>query len=146
MRQNTSWETLVRRWKKSGVKIVYLAAWHFWPRYQFPYDYFIALCHDSGIAVYAWFELPQVTPLFWEQHPDWREKTDSGRDGKVNWRLQINLNNPQAREAVKEFFWRMLMSHDWDGVNLAELNYDTANGLKTPGGFTPMNRRYPPRF
>jgi hypothetical protein len=32
-----------------------------------------------------------------------------------------------------------LIKHDWDGVNLAELNFDTNQGRKDPAQFTPMN-------
>lgn len=139
LRQNVSWERLVRRWQASGVKIVYLAAWHFYAQYQFDYDYFIGLCHDHGIAVYAWFELPQVTPLFWDAHPQWREKTAAGLDARVGWRYAMNLFNPDARREANDFFCRMLNGHDWDGVNLAELNYDTDGGMKNPGRFVPLN-------
>lgn len=139
LRQKTSWERLVRRWRASGVKIIYLAAWHFYRRYRFDYDYFIRLCHDNGIAVYAWFELPQVTPLFWDDHPQWREKTAAGDDARVGWRLAMNLFNPEARRAARDWFWRILSSHDWDGLNLAELNFDTDRGMENPGRFVPLN-------
>ncbi|MCJ7580939.1 MAG: DUF2334 domain-containing protein [Candidatus Aminicenantes bacterium] len=138
-RQNTSWEKLVKRWSASGVKIVYLAAWHFYEDYQFDYDYFIQLCHDHGIAAYAWFEFPQVSPLFWDKHPDWREKTATGKDGKTHWRYLINLSNTEAKEEVRKFMRKILMDFDWDGVNLAELNYDTNLGAQDPYNFTPMN-------
>lgn len=140
LRQGVSWERLVRRWNSSGVKIVYLAAWHFYPNYRFDYDYFISLCHDHGIAVYAWFELPQVSPQFWQEHPEWRERTAGGDDARVGWRYAMNLFQPEARRAVREFFWRLLEAHDWDGVNLAELNFDTDGGLRNPGRFTPLNQ------
>ena len=139
LRQNASWERLVRRWQASGVKIIYLAAWHFYPSYQFDYDYFIGLCHDHGIAVYAWFELPQVSPLFWEAHPQWREKTAAGLDGRVGWRYAMNLYHPDARRAAGDFFRDILGAHDWDGVNLAELSFDTDRGMKNPGRFVPLN-------
>jgi uncharacterized protein YdaL len=139
LRQNVSWEKLVKRWKLSGIKIVYLAAWHFYASYQFNYSYFIKLCHDQGIAVYAWFEFPQVTPLFWDAHPEWREKTATGKDARCHWRLQMNLAHPEAQKAAIVFFRDMLSAHDWDGVNLAELNFDTNKGLADPDKFTPMN-------
>ena len=104
LRPNVSWEKLVTRWKTSGVKIVYLAAWHFYASYRFDYAYFIKLCHDHGIAVYAWFEFPQVTPLFWDTHPEWREKTATGKDALCHWRLQMNLAQPEAREAAPSYF------------------------------------------
>ncbi|MBN2199324.1 MAG: hypothetical protein JW747_05680, partial [Candidatus Aminicenantes bacterium] len=133
------WEKLVKQWKASGVKTVYLAAWHFYRDWSFNYRYFIRLCHAHGLAVYAWFEYPQVTPLMWEEHPEWREKTATGRDGLCHWRLQMNLFNTEAREAAREFMRRILMEHDWDGVNLAELNFDTNKGAADPSKFVPMN-------
>ena len=139
LRPNVSWEKLVNRWKTSGMKIVYLAAWHFYASYQFDYSYFIKLCHNQGIAVYAWFEFPQVTPLFWDTYPEWREKTATGKDALCHWRLQMNLAHPDARKAAVVFFRDMLSAHDWDGVNLAELNFDTNKGLADPDKFTPMN-------
>ncbi|MGQ9618773.1 MAG: DUF2334 domain-containing protein, partial [Candidatus Aminicenantia bacterium] len=139
LRQNVSLEKLVRRWKASGVKIIYLATWHFYRNYRFDYKYFIELCHNFGISVYAWFEFPQVTPLFWEENPQWREKTATGEDAICHWRLLMNLYNPLCREAVKDFFWKILMDYDWDGVNIAELNFDTNKGANDPSKFTPMN-------
>ncbi len=139
LRQNVSLEKLVRRWKASGVKIVYLASWHFYRTYKFDYKYFIDLCHNFGISVYAWFEFPQVTPLFWDENPHWREKTATSADALCHWRLLMNLYNPSCREAVREFFWKMLMDYDWDGVNIAELNFDTNKGAEDPSKFTPMN-------
>jgi len=139
LRQDASWEKLVKQWKASGIKIIYLATWHFYRQYAFDYEYFIELCHEHGIAVYAWFELPQVTPLFWEDHSQWREKTATGEDALCHWRLLMNLYNPQSREAVKEFIWKILMDFHWDGINLAELNFDTNEGAQDPAKFTPMN-------
>lgn len=139
LRQNTSWEKLVKRWKASGVKVIYLATWHFYRDYQFDYDYFIQLCHEHGIAVYAWFEFPQVTPLLWEEHPEWREKTATGKDGQTHWRYLMNLFNVEAREAARDYFRSILSDYNWDGVNLAELNFDTNLGTQDPHNFTPMN-------
>ena len=139
LRQNTSWEKLVVRWKESGTKIVYLATWHFYKDYRFDYRYFLDLCHNHGIAVYAWFEFPQITPLLWNEHPEWREKTASGRDARPHWRELMNLANPQARQAAGEFMEKILTEFDWDGVNLAELNFDTNKGAQDPANFTPMN-------
>jgi len=133
------WEKLVKQWKASGVKTIYLAAWHFYRDWSFNYRYFLRLCHAHGLAVYAWFEYPQVTPLMWEEHPEWREKTATGRDGLCHWRLQMNLFNPDAREAARVFMRRILMEHDWDGVNLAEINFDTNKGAADPSKFVPMN-------
>ncbi len=139
LRQGVSLEKMVKRWQHSGVKIVYAAAWHFYPRYRFDYRYFIGLCHRHGIAVYAWFELPYVTRQLWQDHPDWREKTATLGETYGAWRFPLNLQHPEARRAALEFYREVLLNYDWDGVNLAELNYDTEHGAANPARFTPMN-------
>jgi len=133
------WEKLVKQWRAAGVRTVYLAAWHFYREWSFDYRYFLRLCHVHGLSVYAWFEFPQVTPLMWEEHPEWREQTATGADGLCHWRLQMNLFNPQAREAARAHMRRVLMEYDWDGVNLAELNFDTNRGAEDPSKFVPLN-------
>lgn len=139
LRQGVSLEKLVRHWRACGVKIIYLATWHFYENYQFPYKYFIDLCHRFGVAVYAWFEFPQVTPLLWERNPEWREKQVNGEDSRLGWRLPLNLFHPEARRATLDFFQQILLNYDWDGINLAEISFDTAGGLKFPEKFTPFN-------
>ncbi len=129
---------LINSWRRSGIRAVHVAAWHFWPSYSYPYADFIRECHQNGIAVYAWFEPPMVSKRFWDEHPEWREKTASGADGRVGWRYLMNLRNPQALQAALAFF-REKMQFDWDGVNLAELNFDAADNLMDPQKFVPMN-------
>jgi len=51
----------------------------------------------------------------------------------------MNLFNADARNAAKDFFWKILNAHDWDGVNLAELSYDTDHGMRNPDRFVPLN-------
>lgn len=140
LRPNAIWEKLVQQWRLSGVKIVYLAAWHFYKNYTFDYKYFIDLCHRNGIAVYAWFEFPQITHKFWSDNPQWREKNALTRDARSGWRLQMNLYNPAARQAAAEFLKWNLMEFDWDGINFAELSYDTNKGLNDPDKFVPLNQ------
>ncbi len=132
-------EKLVEQWRDSGVRVIYLAAWHFYASYEFDYAGFIDLCHRNGIAVYAWFEFPQVTPRFWDEHPEWREKTLGGGDSRSSWRLQMNLANPAARAAALAFFGGLVRKHDWDGIVLAEMSFDTNKGAADPSKFTPMN-------
>ena len=139
-RQGVNKEKLVKRWRNSGVKVIYLAAWHFYKKYTFDYSYFIKLCHNNGIAVYAWFELPYVTQDFWTEHPEWREINAGGTDSPSSWRYLINLQIPAAREAVNTYFHKIINDYDWDGVNLAELNFDTDRGFKNPSRFVPMNK------
>ncbi|HXI91871.1 MAG TPA: hypothetical protein VNO24_17795, partial [Blastocatellia bacterium] len=91
-----------------------------------------------GIAVYAWFELPQVSQKFWEEHPEWREKTATGTDAGGGWRKMMNLANDACRKEALNFVAGVIESHDWDGVNIAEMGFDS-NGLEDPNAYVPMN-------
>lgn len=75
---------------------------------------------------------------FWEEHPEWRARTATGDDGLVGWRHHMDLDIPECREAVFGFAVDFLKKYDWDGVNIAELNYDTVNGPETPKSYLPM--------
>jgi hypothetical protein len=87
-----------------------------------------------------------VSQRFWDEHPEWREKTATARDGKVGWRLMMNLADDGCRAAVLDFVSDLISSHDWDGVNIAELGFDTSDGLKDPDGYVPMNDVVRARF
>lgn len=144
-RQDVDRTKLVNSWRKSGIRVVHVAAWHFYPKYEFPYRSFIDLCHRHGIAVYAWFEPPMVTKSFWDEHPEWRERTASGDDGHVGWRYLMNLRNPQALRAALQFF-REVVALDWDGVNIAELNFDAGTPVMNPKKYVPMNNEVRAEF
>ena len=60
----------------------------------------IDACHRNGILVYAWLELPHVSEKFWDQHPEWREKTALLQDAQLDWRKLMNLTNRDAFAAV----------------------------------------------
>ena len=140
MRTGVSLERLVRSWNNTGVKIVYAAAWATGYRnWDFNYSYFIDLCHKNGILVYAWFELPQVSEKFWDAHPEWREKTATGQDSHTSWRLSMNLYNPQCRRQAFDIVLNTLNRYAWDGVNFAELNFDTDHGPLNPAKYIPLN-------
>lgn len=140
LRPGISMERLVRSWRGFGVKVVYAAAWATgYRKWDFNYSYFIDLCHKNGILVYAWFELPQVSEKFWDSHPEWREKTATGADGQVGWRLLMNLSNAECRRAAFAGMMSVLEQLPWDGVNIAELNYDTDRGPLNPAKYVPMN-------
>lgn len=139
-RQGVDLNHLAGTWRQAGVRAVYVAAWHVYPRYSFDYENLVRLCHQNGLAVYAWFVLPEVTPKMWEEHPEWRERTAAGGDGNVGWRLAMNLQNPACFRAAMEYMKQTLAAHPWDGVNLTELNYDAdlLDRLR-PDRFVPMN-------
>jgi uncharacterized protein YdaL len=136
-------ERLAIDWRKLGVRAIYAAAFQFWPSWSYDYGRLIDICHKNGILVYAWFELPHVSPKFWDDHPNWRAKTATGadangEDGKKGWRSHMDLDIPECQDAAYDFVEDLLKQYPWDGVNIAELNYDTVNGPEDPKNYIPM--------
>ena len=130
------------RWRASGVAALHVAAWHFWEANaeQDAYlDKLIAACHREGILVYAWLELPHVSEKFWADHPAWREKTAILQDAQLDWRKLMNLTNRDSFRAAAEGAAALVKRFDWDGVNLAELYFESLEGIGNPARFTPMN-------
>ncbi len=99
----------------------------------------IDACHRNAIQVYAWLELPHVSEAFWDQHPEWREKTALQQDAQLDWRKLMNLTNRDAFAAVSAGARDLLTRFDWDGVNLAELYFESLEGHENPARFTPLN-------
>jgi hypothetical protein len=133
---------LAKRWRQAGISTLEVAAWHNMDGDTTQDDYLqhlIAACHRNAILVYAWLELPHVSEKFWADHPAWREKTAIGQDAQLDWRKLMNLQNPDChREAARQIA-AMLQRFDWDGVNLAELYFESLEGASNPARFTPMN-------
>src|ERR1039457_2277232 len=130
------------RWRASGVAALHVAAWHFWAPdlEQDAYlEKLIAACHREGILVYAWLELPHVGEKFWADHPEWREKTALLQDAQLDWRKLMNLTNRDCFRAVSAGVKQLAGRFDWDGVNLAELYFESLEGIGNPARFTPMN-------
>lgn len=130
------------RWRAAGISALHIAAWHYWERNPQADDYLrrlIDACHRNAIQVYAWFELPHVSDRFWEQHPEWRERTALLQDAQLDWRKLINLTNRPAFQAVSAGLRDLVERFDWDGVNLAELYFESLEGHENAARFTPMN-------
>jgi len=135
-------EYLAPRWRRAGIAALHVAAWHYWERDAQGDAYLrrlIEACHRNAIQVYAWVELPHVSERFWDQHPEWREKTAAGQDAKLDWRKLINLTNRDAFRSVAAGLKDLLAEFDWDGVNLAELYFESLEGHANPARFTPLN-------
>lgn len=133
-------EYFARRWRRQGVSVLHVSAWHFYDRQRDDYlRRLIAACHANAILVYAWLELPHVSERVWEQHPEWREKTATLADARLDWRGHINLLDPAAFAAVSQGLTTLLDDFDWDGVNLAELYFESPRGAENESRFTPMN-------
>ena len=130
------------RWRRSGISALHVAAWHYnepdadrdgWLRRL------IDACHRRAIQVYAWLELPHVSERFWQEHPEWREKTATGQDAHLDWRKLMNLQNPECRSAALAATRSLIERFDWDGVNLGELYFESLEGASNPARFTPFN-------
>ncbi len=133
---------LARRWRTAGIASLQVAAWHNMepnPTRDAFLKRLIDACHRNGILVYAWFELPHVSDQFWADHPEWREKTALGQDAQLDWRKLMNLQNPDCRRAAAREVLALLSRFDWDGANLAELYFESLEGVSDPARFTPMD-------
>ncbi len=131
------------KWRAAGIAALHVAAWHYWERDPQSDEYLrhlIEACHRNGILVYAWFELPHVSDKFWDQHPEWREQTALLQDAQLDWRKLMNLTNREAFQAISRGVGDLVKRFDWDGVNLAELYFESLEGFDNPARFTPMNR------
>jgi hypothetical protein len=133
---------LAKRWRRAGISVLHVAAWHNVEPDNERDNYLkqlIEACHRNAISVYAWLELPHVSETFWAAHPEWREKTAVGQDAHLDWRKLMNLQNPQCRAEIAKQVSAVLKRFDWDGVNLAELYFESLEGASNPARFTPMN-------
>lgn len=133
---------LAARWRKAGISALHAAAWHFYDSDVERDEYLkrlIEACHRHGVLVYAWVELPHVSEKFWNDHPQWREKTAALQDAQLDWRKLMNLQNRDCTEAIREGLRTMMERFDWDGVNLAELYFESLEGAGNPARFTPLN-------
>lgn len=133
---------LAQRWRKAGISALHAASWHFYdpdPERDEYLKRLIEACHRHGILVYAWVELPHVSEKFWNDHPQWREKTAVLQDAQLDWRKLMNLQNRDCAAAIRAGLKQMMERFDWDGVNLAELYFESLEGAGNPARFTPMN-------
>jgi hypothetical protein len=133
---------LAERWRKAGIGALHVASWHFFDPDAGRDEYLkhlIEACHRHGVLVYAWVELPHVSEKFWNDHPEWREKTAILQDAQLDWRKLMNLQNRECVLAVRAGLKQMTARFDWDGVNLAELYFESLEGAGNPARFTPMN-------
>jgi len=148
-REEISIEDLIKMWRKNGVRTIHAAGWHSYRDYTYDYGRLIELAHQNAMRVYLWLELPHVSDRFWLDHPEWREKNALGADADTSgahWRRPMALNLAACREAVMAELRSLLLEHPWDGVNLAELYYESAAGPAQPRWFTPMNQGFRENF
>jgi len=130
------------RWRQAGLAALHVAAWQYFEPDAERDAYLkklVEACHRQGLLLYAWLELPHVSERFWNDHPEWREKTAVLQDAHLDWRKLMNLTNRDCFRAVSERVRDLVGRFDWDGVNLAELYFESLEGMDNPARFTPMN-------
>lgn len=133
---------LAPRWRKAGLAALHVAAWHYFEpdaERDAWLGRLIEACHRNAITVYAWLDLPHVSERFWQDHPQWREKTALLQDAHLDWRRLMNLLNRDCAETVERGVRSLVERFDWDGVNLAELYFESLEGHANPARFTPFN-------
>ena len=138
-RPTSSVEDLVKQWVRAGIRRIHVSGWHEYAKYTYDYARLIRLAHANGILVYAWMEPPQISQIFWQRHPEWREKNYKGEDIPHQWRYAVALTDPACIDTVALKFRKFLDAFDWDGVNLAELYFESGKGFETPLLYTPMH-------
>jgi hypothetical protein len=141
-RSRVDLDYFAERWRKAGIGALHVAGWHYYeqnPENDAYLRRLIEACHRNAILVYVWLELPHVSEQFWTDHPEWREKTAILQDAQLDWRKLMNLTNRDCFAAVTTGVAELIQRFDWDGVNLAELYFESLEGASNPARFTPMN-------
>jgi hypothetical protein len=141
-RSRVDLDYFAERWRTAGISAIHVAGWHYYEQNAETDAYLkrlIEACHRKAILVYVWLELPHVSEKFWDEHPEWREKTAILQDAQLDWRKLMNLNNRECTAAVSAGVKQLIGRFDWDGVNLAELYFESPEGAANPARFTPMN-------
>jgi hypothetical protein len=141
-RRRVDLDYFAERWRAAGISTLHVAAWHFQEARPADDEYLqklITACHRNAIRVFAWLELPHVSEQMWNEHPEWREKTATLADAQLDWRKLMNLRDPNCARAVEQSVRALLDRFAWDGVNLAELYFESLEGAANPARFTPMN-------
>ena len=142
-RSRVDLDYFAQRWRAAGIGAIHVAGWYNFEQNAESDEYLrrlIEACHKQAILVYVWLELPHVSEKFWDAHPEWREKTAILQDAQLDWRKLMNLNNPDCFAAVSQGVKQLIGRFDWDGVNLAELYFESLEGAANPARFTPMNQ------
>jgi hypothetical protein len=112
---------------EAGARVAEIAAWNYDfndPANDTDYKSLIDALHARGILAYAWLEPPYVTLRLWQDHPECREKTKTGREAIVDWRSLIALEDPGCFALATESWTRILTRYRWDGVDMAELYFE----------------------
>jgi hypothetical protein len=126
--------------KRGGARVAEIAGWNYDfndPAQDYDYAALLNALHARGILAYLWLEPPFITLRLWQDHPECREKTQTGRDAMVDWRSLIALEDPACFALATESWTRVVTKFPWDGVNVAELYFEP--NIKA-ANYTPFSR------
>ncbi len=124
--------------KAHGISEIHLSAFFKLDKRRKATLALIDACHRQGILVYCWLELPFLNREFWDAHPEWREHNALGNEVAIEFRYLMALENPACMKAAKRELSGLVKDYPWDGVDVAELYFDTPIGFDAPEKFTPM--------
>lgn len=130
---------VAERLAERGIREVHLSSWYDLERVRYFFEPFIRACHQRGVLVFSWLELPMVSGDFWDAHPECRERTASGADAMVDWRQLIALEEPKCMAQVKDTLRELLTGFGWDGVDVAELYFESPTGFDLAERVTPFS-------
>ncbi|MEO7161389.1 MAG: hypothetical protein ABI041_00580, partial [Bdellovibrionia bacterium] len=133
---------LAARISAKGISEVHLSAFYALSKNRELFLEFIENCHNLGILVYCWLELPTVNSEFWIAHPECREKTATEGEAQIGWRQLIALEIPRCMKSVKSEIRELLEALPWDGVDVAELYFESPVGFDAREKFTPMSKEF----
>jgi hypothetical protein len=142
-------EELATRWKSAGVRRVHVAGWKddVLKKQRYNYAGFVDAMHEAGLEVFAWLEWPHINFSFWEAHPECKETTGSGKPAKIFWREHVALYLQSCFDLAFEETKNVLASAAFDGVNVAELTFESpGQGPDDPAEYTPFHPELRRRF
>jgi len=139
-REEISIEDLVKIWKKRGFRRIYAAGWHVYSDWTYEYERLIELAHQNAMLVYLWLEFPVVNEKFWQDHPDWRERTAAGKEAYFDDRPYMALSDTECRRTVFDTLARFIQDYDWDGVYLSEYSFTPGTEEESIDTYMPMHQ------
>jgi hypothetical protein len=131
---------LARLLQQAGAGIAEIAGWNYDfnnPGNDYDYAGLIRALHARGILAYLWLEPPLVTLRLWQDHPECRERSQTGSEGPIFWRSEIALEDPSCFALATDSWTRIITRYPWDGVNVAEMYFE---GPKIPADYVPFSR------
>jgi len=132
-------DRLARLLQQAGAGVAEIAGWNYDfndPANNYDYAGLIKALHARGILAYLWLEPPLVTLRLWQDHPECREKSQTGAEGPIFWRSEIALEDPSCFALATRSWTRVITRYQWDGVNVAELYFE---GPKIPSQYVPFS-------